>query len=53
MLVLVLALVACGFGAHFVAAAKNRHSPLWFFAGLLMGMVGILLALVVPARRSR
>jgi len=41
--------LACGAISAIVAAGKNRSAAGWFFGGVMLGPLGIVLALVLPS----
>jgi hypothetical protein len=41
--------VVCGIASSFVASAKNRSALNWFFIGMLLGPIGLLMIGFVPA----
>jgi hypothetical protein len=46
-LVLILA-IGCGYLASWIARSKGRSSGGWFVAGLVLGLMGVLIVALVP-----
>lgn len=48
MVVLLIVWVLCGIVCMMIAQSKNRSVPGFFFLGLLLGLIGVIIAACVP-----
>lgn len=46
----VIAWLACGIGAALIASSKSQNVPAFFLLGLFLGVVGLIIAVAIPAR---
>ena len=47
---LIVALALCGFFSAYVAARRGRRPVVWWFVGALLPVLGVVLAMVLPAK---
>jgi uncharacterized membrane protein YeaQ/YmgE (transglycosylase-associated protein family) len=38
----------CGIACSVIAASKNRSEPGWFFGGLALGLIGVIIVACLP-----
>jgi hypothetical protein len=45
--------IICGIASYTIAKSKNRNATGWFFGGLLLSLLGILIIALLPMRGKR
>ena len=45
--------IICGIGCYTTARSKNRNALGWFFGGLLLSFLGLLIIVLLPMRGKR
>lgn len=53
LLILLLAIwLGCGVATAFIARNKGRSGCIWFAIGVILGVIGLVIALIIPSAKD-
>lgn len=52
LLIVILIWIGCGVATAVIARNKGRNGCIWFAIGIVLGIIGLVIALIVPRAKN-